>query len=78
MGRAYFGTLVSFLQFLRTGTYQTTSDRTKYCRYVESCLTPHRAHLRLVDPVPGPLLMRDRVKYRYTCTVIINRGVAVA
>ena len=61
---AYFGTLVSFLRFRRTGTYQTTSDSTQNWRFIESCLTPHRAHLLLVDPVPGPLLMRGRVKYR--------------
>ena len=50
-------TLVPFsLQRLHpTGTQQTTSDRTQYWRYVESCLSPHHAHLHLVDPVPGPL-----------------------
>ena len=66
--------LVSFQRLSPTGTQQTTSDRTQYWRYVESCRTPHHAHLRLVNPVPGPLLMRGRVKYRYSCTVIINRG----
>ena len=80
-GRAYlyFGTLVSFFRFRRTGTHQTTSDRTQYWRYVESCRTPHHAHLRLVDPVPGPLLMRGRVKYRSNRTVTIKIAeVAVA
>ena len=58
---AYFGTLVSFLRFRRTGTYQTTSDRTQYWRYLEICLTPRHTHLLLVDPVPGPLLRSGRV-----------------